>query len=97
MRLLRLESGAALPACLRPDFPQGLLEDFGRLPALDQVAVVDDEGGNGVDSGVRPAALALAHFVGIRVRGEDLVRTRGVQVRFGGQPPQHLVVPGLSP
>jgi hypothetical protein len=50
------------------DLAQSLLEYFGWLSALDQVAIVDDHGRYGVDAMLLVETLALAHFLGIFVR-----------------------------
>ena len=47
--------------------PQRLLKDLHRLPAGDQVALVDDDGGDLVDAVLQIELLALAHLAGVAV------------------------------
>jgi hypothetical protein len=59
-RTRNLILGAFLGASGR-DLPQGPLKDFGWLPALNQVPVIDDDRGHGVDAQAMIVRLALAH------------------------------------
>jgi hypothetical protein len=47
------------------DLAQCLLEDFHGLPALNQVFVIDDDRGHGVNATLAMELLALVYFVGI--------------------------------
>src|SRR6478735_1386144 len=71
----------AIPHCVRNDMsgrlrdaPQRLLERIDRLPALDQVLVVDDHRRHGMNALIEIPALLFPRLVRILVRRQDLLR-----------------------
>ena len=67
------------------DLAQRPLEDLGRLPALDQVAFVDDDRRHRRDTGLLPEAFAVAHLVGVGAAGQHFARRFHVEADFAGQ------------
>ena len=82
----------------RGNLAQRALEDLDRLPALDQMAIVDDHCRHRVDALRLVEVLALAHFARmLGTGGEHLLRPRSIEPDFGGRAQQHVVRAGFSP
>src|SRR6476659_3359383 len=86
LRAIRRRSGAP-----GGDLAQRLLEQFGRLAALDQMAIVDDHRRHRMDAELLPVALARADLVAELAVHEDLAGTRRVEADLAGQFDQHVV------
>ena len=71
---------------------QRALERLGRLTALDQVPVVDDDRRHRVDPLVLIEALAFAHVVRVAIRVEDRLRRRTIETDLGRDADEHVVI-----
>ena len=75
--------------------PQRVFQHLDRLPALNQVTVIDDDRRNRVDAVVEIELLACAHLGDVLVRSKDRLRTLRIEANVTRHANQQGVVAGV--
>ena len=77
------------------NLPQRLLEYLNRLTTLNQVLVIDDHGGDGMNTLILKERLLLPHHRRELVAVENPCCPCGIEPHTGGRANQHLMIGGV--